>query len=153
MQNARRRVGVRGIIVHEGRLLCACHWRDDGSRADYWAIPGGGLDPGESLEDGVRRELVEETGIEPVVGRLLFVQQFRSSREDADEELEFFYLIENPEAFLNIDLSKTTHGTEEIAEMTFIDPRRTVVLPAFLQEVDLESYVRTPRPVFHYVEL
>ena len=31
---------------------------------EFWATPGGGLDPGEDFETGLRRELREETGLE-----------------------------------------------------------------------------------------
>ena len=43
----KRRVNVRGIIWRDGKLLAVKHKNNDGSEADYWAVPGGGLDPHE----------------------------------------------------------------------------------------------------------
>jgi len=143
----KRRIGVRGIIWQDGRLLAVKHKDREGNPKDFWAIPGGGLDPGEQIEEGVKREMLEELGKEARIGRLLFVQQFHSSRSDRDEELEFFFLIENTENFSGIDLTKTSHGTEEIAECAFIDPMAEVMKPGFLSEINLQEYVETLRPV------
>ena len=40
----------------------------------YW-FPGGGLEPGETSEEGLRRELMEEAALEIEVGRLLYVSE------------------------------------------------------------------------------
>ena len=143
----KRRIGVRGIIYKNGKILAVRHKDQNGNPKDFWAIPGGGLDPGESLEDGLRREMEEELGIKAEVGRLLFVQQFRSPRHDCDEELEFFFLLENAEDLTNLDYSGTTHGLSELAACKFIDPLKETIKPAFLSEIDLKNYTETLQQV------
>ena len=146
-----RRVAVRGIIFKDGKLLCQrlkAYRRND---RDFWCTPGGGLDIGEQLEVGLRREMIEETGIDPKIGRLLFVQQF--SEDGEKEQMEFFFLIENPEDYGSIDLTTTTHGDIEIEHVEFVDPAASVVLPAFLQTIDLKKYVETVQPVAIFDEL
>lgn len=140
-----RRVAVRGIIFSEGKLLCQrlkAYRRND---RDFWCTPGGGLNIGEPIEEGLRREMVEETGIDPKIGRLLFIQQF--SEDNEKEQMEFFYFIENYKDYAEIDLSLTTHGELEIEHIEFIDPKTENVLPAFLQSINLEVYTSTVQPV------
>lgn len=141
-----RRVTVRGIVLHDGKLLCVKlkpykdHLKRDNS---YWCLPGGGLDESEALAEGIRREMLEETGVEPVVGSLLYVQQFTHGDKDY---LEFFFHITNSEDYLNIDLSKSTHGLEEIEEIGFIDPTGTKILPEFLATEPLEEVATADGP-------
>jgi len=45
--------------------------RRDGGR-EWWTLPGGGIDPGETAEDAVRREVLEEVGL--VVKEARYVQ-------------------------------------------------------------------------------
>ena len=136
-----RRVSVRGIVLHEGKLLCVRlkkykeHIKQDNS---YWCLPGGGLVEGEALLDGVRREMIEETGITPEVGNLLYVQQFTFGEKDY---LEFFFHITNSQDYLNIDLSQSTHGEAEIEQIEFIDPANEHVLPEFLGTENLSEFV------------
>lgn len=144
-----RHVTIRGIVLYEGKLLCVRlkpykeHLKRDNS---CWCLPGGGLDEGESLVAGVEREMIEETGIKPVVGNLLYVQQFAHGEKDY---LEFFFHITNGEDYLNIDLSKTTHGLEEIEEIGFIDPANMHVLPEFLKTENIVEQVEgLPTKVF-----
>lgn len=144
----KRRVGVRAIIYKDGKILAVKHKSKDGGQPnDWWAVPGGGLDPGESLEDGLKREIQEELGIAVIPSRLLFIQQFQSTRVDCNEELELFFLIENADDFETIDLLNTSHGLSELAVCEFIDPTKESVKPEFIGEIDLKSYVESVQPV------
>ena len=139
----KRRINVRGIIYNNGRLFAVRHRRPKGE-ADFWCTPGGGLEDGESLTDGIRREIIEETGVTPVVGRILAIQQFTKDPAvvyDYDEFLEFFFHIENADDFEHIDLAATSHGEVEIKDAAFIDPQTADLHPVFLQTMDLASAI------------
>lgn len=126
-----RKITVRGVALHEGKLLCVRLNQYKGAlpgAGGYWCIPGGKLEEGESIIDGVRREMLEETGVEPHVGNLLYVQQFE---HDGVEFMEFFFQIKNSQDYLDIDLTKSSHGVEEIAEIAFIDPKAHDIKPTF----------------------
>ena len=57
----RLRPAARAVIVDEDeRILLVRFEFDDGP---LWATPGGGLEPGETVVEGLRRELVEEVGL------------------------------------------------------------------------------------------
>jgi len=64
------RIRVAGLIVRDGKILLAEHEKHE---RRYWLLPGGGMEYGESLEETLKRELVEEAGIEIEVGELLWV--------------------------------------------------------------------------------
>jgi ADP-ribose pyrophosphatase YjhB (NUDIX family) len=61
-----------------GRLLLVQH-RKDG--LDYWLLPGGGVEEGETIVEAARRELFEETGLEGDVGRPLLLCESIDPRE------------------------------------------------------------------------
>ncbi len=54
-------VGVGGVIIDEGRALLIR--RGSEPLRGEWSIPGGTLELGETLAEGVARELLEETGL------------------------------------------------------------------------------------------
>jgi ADP-ribose pyrophosphatase YjhB (NUDIX family) len=59
-------VSVAGVVVRGDGKVLAIRRADNGT----WEPPGGVLEKNETVEDGVRREVYEETGVKVHVGRL-----------------------------------------------------------------------------------
>lgn len=64
------RPGASGLIFDAARERILLTRREDNNR---WCLPGGGMDPGESAAEACERELLEETGLEVRVTKLIGV--------------------------------------------------------------------------------
>lgn len=102
------KVVMAAVVVRDGKyMICR---RGPGRRLEgVWEFPGGKLEPGETPEQGLERELREELGIETRVVRIL----------DAELESEFNEFI------ILYYLTKIISGTPKLTEHTeirFVDP-------------------------------
>ena len=59
------RPSVRGIILREGKVLLV-----HSLKYDYYKFPGGGIEPGEEMEEALGREVREETGFQVLPGSI-----------------------------------------------------------------------------------
>jgi len=84
----RVRVRVCGLCWRNDRLLMVNH--RGLSPGDFWAPPGGGLEFGESVEQGLEKEFLEETGLRIITGRFLFVCEFLNTPLHA---IELFFEV------------------------------------------------------------
>lgn len=84
------RVGAYAVIERDGSVLLA---RWVGSDPPRWTLPGGGLDHGEDPRDALRREIVEETGLEAVVGDSARVYSAHLPRASRDGVLTDFHAL------------------------------------------------------------
>ncbi|MCW5556493.1 MAG: 8-oxo-dGTP diphosphatase MutT [Verrucomicrobiae bacterium] len=76
-----------GLVFRAGRLLITR--RPEGAHlGGLWEFPGGKLEPGESWEEGLIRELAEELGVTVRVGRL--VSEVTHAYPDRTVHLRFF---------------------------------------------------------------
>ena len=93
------------LVVQDGRLLVTRRARDP--FAGWLDLPGGFIEPGEHPQDAVRRELLEETGLEVEVGALsgIFTDAYG---DDGVATLNLFYeaRVAGGDAQANDDVSE-----------------------------------------------
>ena len=82
-------VGVGGVVVQNGRVVLVR--RAKAPRMGEWSIPGGMLELGETLRDGVAREIEEETGLRVKSEEVLDV--FDSIVTDAEGKTQYHYVL------------------------------------------------------------
>jgi ADP-ribose pyrophosphatase YjhB (NUDIX family) len=82
-------LGVGALIVRDGRILLV--ERGGEPLRGYWSLPGGAVETGERLEDAMRREVREETGLEVEVVCLLEI--FERIMRDESGRAEYHYVL------------------------------------------------------------
>lgn len=82
-------VGVGGVTIQDGRVLIMR--RAYAPLQGEWSIPGGGLDVGETIADGIRREVEEETGI--LVRVFDQIETFERILRDDTGRVQYHYVI------------------------------------------------------------
>jgi 8-oxo-dGTP diphosphatase len=122
-----RAVRVGAILCRDGRILVIRHRHDDPAK-EYWVLPGGGLEPGETPAEGARREMREETGLTVRVERLAYVhdQEYRGERQLS---LYFLCSVEGGEARPGAELLKSKGGY--VHELVWIPPEELREKPFF----------------------
>jgi 8-oxo-dGTP diphosphatase len=83
------RVAVGAVVFKEGRVLLVR--RGQPPAEDLWAIPGGSVEIGETLQEAVEREILEETGIQ--IRALKPIYTFDVIDRDAAGKVRFHYVI------------------------------------------------------------
>ncbi|MEO1527818.1 MAG: NUDIX domain-containing protein [Planctomycetota bacterium] len=124
---------VGGLIVNPaGELLLVKRARDPGK--GKWGLPGGFVDRGETVEEGLIREVVEETTLQVTSLRLLvtFPNKY-DYRGVVSPVIDLFYLCEvDPAAEIKLAPDElesfvwTVPGNEHLDNMAFPSNRRAI---------------------------
>jgi len=115
-------VRCRGIILDENEMLVVTH-----PGQNFFALPGGKLEWGEDPLGCIERELIEELGIKPKIGRLFYVNTFVAEERHTTE---FLFEILNGADYRNWESMNRTHS-HELAGLKWVNKNEaTELLPA-----------------------
>jgi 8-oxo-dGTP diphosphatase len=85
-------VGVGAVVVHQGRVLLVQRGREP--LKGKWSLPGGMLELGESLTQGVVREVQEETGLDVEAIELIeLIDRIHKESGPSGERVRYHYVI------------------------------------------------------------
>ncbi len=83
------RVAVGAVVTHQDKVLLVL--RGQPPAQHKWAIPGGSVDLGETLQAAAEREIFEETGLKIKAGEVIYT--FDAIVRDETGRVQFHYVI------------------------------------------------------------
>jgi nucleoside triphosphatase len=92
----KKRIIVVGLVWNQNGELLFCKMPEDrGVFPGQWGFPGGGIEPNEMMEDGLRRELREELGIQVENIEPAFFKdgQYQKTFKDGSKELVYMIFL------------------------------------------------------------
>jgi 8-oxo-dGTP pyrophosphatase MutT (NUDIX family) len=117
------------VVNNRGEILILRRSESDTRRPLQWDLPGGQLEPGENLIDGVKREVLEETGL--AVGDIHVVYSKTEHRTWKEGEASVVFLLYAAHA--QSDVVTISHEHDQFAWKTIQD-----ALPLFEYPLHLE---------------
>ena len=117
----KHRISAGALVQHEGKVLLVRH-RKEGAY-DFWVAPGGGVQGTESLAKAAEREVMEETGLNVVTERLIYVEEFY---QPGTRHCKFWFAarfiggtlnVEAPEAVSEYIVEAGWHAQEQVKSL------------------------------------
>lgn len=108
-------VGVGAVIIADGKVVLIKRRYEP--LAGRWSLPGGAVELGETLEAGVAREMLEETGLKVDVGPMIEV--FDRIMEDRERRVRYHYVLVD---YLCWPVRGTLRAGGDVDEAALVDP-------------------------------
>ena len=124
-------VGVGAVVLDDNRVLLIK--RAHAPLKGQWSLPGGGLEIGETLEQAVAREVLEETGLTIEVGPIVEVLD-RISR-DAEGRVEHHFVLVDFVCRPAGGVLRSATDAEDAAWVALVDLARLEVAPVTISVI------------------
>ena len=119
------RVKVRAVIVRDGKLVVS---RERGRGVEHVLLPGGRVQDGEAITEALVREVAEETGLDVVPERLLYVAEVVGSYGAYDLNLVWLSEPEDPVGVIDDD-----------ALVAFDSPLAQSIMPPIVEQIAADA--------------
>jgi ADP-ribose pyrophosphatase YjhB (NUDIX family) len=107
-----KRVSARGLVVTDKGLAVIFRRKiNEQGTKEYYVVPGGGINEGEDIIEGLKRELEEELDIEVEVNDLAF-------KVETDERIEYFYNCK----YISGDFKLNGEELDRMSESNYYEP-------------------------------
>ena len=117
-QNIVQRIATKALIVNDrGQILILreASTYEEGTNIGKYHMPGGRLNPGEAFQDGLKREVSEETGLEIEIGKPIYVGEWRPVIKGVQNQIVAIFFICKP-------LSDNVQLSEEHDDFKWVTP-------------------------------
>ena len=104
------RIRVCGLCIEGEKILLINHHSLNIS-GNFWGPPGGGMDFGQSAEENLKREFLEETGLNVEIEKFLFVHEYLSPPLHA---IELVFKVKRIDGNLNVGFDPELQIDEQI---------------------------------------
>jgi 8-oxo-dGTP diphosphatase len=135
-----QRVATKAVIADEtGRLLLLREAKTyaDGTNIGKYHFPGGRLEPGEVYQDGLRREVMEETGLSIEIGKPLYVGEWHPNIRGVVHQIVAIF-------FVCTSLGRDVRLSSEHDDYIWLDPSETDNYPIMVPDDKVvDAYVRS----------
>jgi 8-oxo-dGTP diphosphatase len=128
-------LSVAGVVMAGDKVLLVKRGRAPAK--GIWSIPGGAVEVGESLEEALKRELMEETGLQVRVGPL--VEVVERVLPDDQGKVEYHYVILDYLCFADPEEPRAGSDAAAARWVAFVDLSSAGLTP------DTEAVVRRAR--------
>ncbi|MFA6325340.1 MAG: NUDIX hydrolase [Candidatus Paceibacterota bacterium] len=114
MKNKKIMIVCRAIILDGDKMLLVENRKNENN---FYCTAGGKMEFGENPKQTLEREIFEELGVKPEIGRLLYINTFNDGETQA---VDFLYEVLNINDYKNIEKLKGTHS-HELSKIVWLD--------------------------------
>ena len=130
MESNKTIIRVRGVIMHEGKFLVVAMPQNN-----YYCLPGGKLEFSEDIKECLSRELIEELGVKPEIGKLLYVNNFTKNEV---HNIDFIFEVKNGSEYIDCEKLERTHAYE-LSDIYWANQNEDIKILPLLLKQDFEN--------------